>query len=76
MYEARKLLTLKEAEDLTGRKVSTWRRDILLRRIAYVKIGRQVRIPLDVISEMMKVGYRPAIEKTAAATGMRHDQAY
>lgn len=62
MSDAGKLLTLKEAEELTGRKVSTWRRDILLRRIAYVKLGRQVRIPLKVISQMIKVGYRPAIE--------------
>lgn len=61
MKEAGKLLTLKEAEELTGRKVSTWRRDILLRRIAYVKLGRQVRIPLEVISKMIAVGYRPAI---------------
>jgi len=59
--EARKLFTLKEAEELTGRRVSTWRRDILLRRIAYVKIGRQVRIPIEVISELIEVGYRPAI---------------
>ena len=37
------LLTVFEAAARTGRKVSTWRRDILLRRIPYVKIGRSVR---------------------------------
>ena len=56
------LLTVNEAEALTGRKAATWRRDILKRRIAYVKIGRQVRIPLKVINEIIDRGYRPAVQ--------------
>ena len=40
-----KLLTGFEAEDMTGHKAATWRKDILKRRIPYIKIGRQVRIP-------------------------------
>lgn len=60
-----RLLTLVEAEALTGRKVSTWRRDIFERRIPVVHLGRrQVRIQLSVIQAMVKEGYRPA----AAAT--------
>lgn len=55
------LLTVSEAEALTGRKASTWRRDILRRRIAYVKLGRQVRIPLEVVQNLIQEGYRPAI---------------
>jgi len=58
-----RLLTVTEAEALTGRKASTWRRDILKRRIAYVKIGRQVRIPLEVIEDLIARGYRPAVSQ-------------
>ncbi len=61
MHATQKLLTLSEAEALTGRKVSTWRRDILHRKVSYVKLGRQVRIPLEVIHEMIRSGYRPQI---------------
>lgn len=57
--ETKKLLyTVFEAEELTGRKAATWRRDILRRRIPYVKIGRQVRIPYEVIQDLIKRGYR------------------
>jgi excisionase family DNA binding protein len=56
-----KLLTVKEAEVLTGRKVATWRKDILCRRVPYVKIGRQVRIPLEVVEDLIRKGYRPSI---------------
>jgi excisionase family DNA binding protein len=52
-----KLLTVFEAEARTGRKVSTWRRDILLRRIAYVKIGRSVRIPVEAVDALIAQGW-------------------
>ena len=59
-----RLLTLAEAETLTGRKISTWRRDIFERRIPVVHLGRrQVRIQLSVIQAMVKEGYRPAVER-------------
>lgn len=59
-----RLLTLQEAESLTGRKVSTWRRDIFERRIPVVHLGRrQVRIQLSVIQAMVKEGYRPAVTR-------------
>ena len=61
MNKTKRLLTVFEAEAITGRKAATWRRDILLKKIDYVKIGRQVRIPLEVIEDLIKEGYRPAI---------------
>ena len=56
-----KLLTLQQVEEMTGRKVATWRRDILERKVDYVKIGRSVRIPLSVITNMIDKGWRKAI---------------
>lgn len=61
MKDSAKLLTVKEAEAMTGRKVATWRKDILCRSIPYVKIGRQVRIPLEVVEDLIQKGYRPSI---------------
>ena len=57
-----KLLTVQEAEARTGRKVSTWRRDILLKRIAYVKIGRSVRIPVEEVDRIIRDGWHGPIE--------------
>ncbi len=58
-----RLLTVKEAEELTGRKASTWRRDILEKRIPIVRLGRrQVRIQLSAIQAMVRDGYRPAVK--------------
>ncbi len=60
----KELLSVQEAENLTGRKASTWRRDILKRRIPYVKLGRLVRIPREAIEGLIRKGYRKAIEPT------------
>jgi len=57
-----KLLTVFEAEARTGRKASTWRRDILLRRVPYVKIGRSVRIPEEAVNALIAQGWREPIE--------------
>jgi excisionase family DNA binding protein len=59
--QSERLLTVWEAEQLTGRKAATWRRDILLRRIPYVKIGRQVRIPREVVDELIQKGWRDPV---------------
>jgi len=56
-----KLLTVFQAVEVTGRKAATWRKDIFLRRVAFVKIGRSVRIPLSEIERLVKEGYRPAL---------------
>ncbi len=56
------LLTVSQAEELTGRKASTWRKDILLRRVPYVRLGkRSVRIPREVIDEMIKEGWHDSV---------------
>lgn len=65
MKDSARLLTVREAEALTGRKVATWRKDILRRRIPYVKLGRQVRIPIEVIQELIRKGYRAAVPEPA-----------
>ena len=57
-----RLLTVQQAEELTGRKAATWRRDILKRKVPYVKIGRQVRIPVEAIQDLIRQGYRPAVK--------------
>ena len=59
----KELLSVQEAENLTGRKASTWRRDILKRKIPYVKLGRLVRIPRVAIEDLIRQGYRKAIEQ-------------
>ena len=56
-----KLLTVFEAEQRTGRKASTWRRDIMERRISYVKIGRSVRIPEEVLDDLIAKGWHDPI---------------
>ncbi len=56
-----KLLTVFEAELRTGRKASTWRRDILLRRVPYVKIGRSVRIPEEAVDALIAQGWRDSV---------------
>ena len=61
MDSSRRLVTVFEAQHMTGRKASTWRRDILLRRIPYVKLGRSVRIPIEVIDDLIKEGWRERI---------------
>lgn len=62
------LLTVSEAAARTGRKVSTWRRDILLRRIPYVKLGRSVRIPIEVVDRLIREGWREAVDPGHVAT--------
>ncbi len=61
MKTSGKLLTVFEAEAQTGRKASTWRRDILLRRVAYVKLGRSVRIPQEAVDALIAGGWREPI---------------
>jgi excisionase family DNA binding protein len=58
---SQQLLTVVEAEARTGRKASTWRRDILERKIPYVKIGRSVRIPIEVVDKIIEQGWRDAV---------------
>lgn len=63
LKDSDRLLTVFEAEALTGRKASTWRRDILEKRIPVVRLGRrQVRIKLSDLQQMIRQGSSPAVE--------------
>jgi excisionase family DNA binding protein len=59
--KSERLLTVQQAEALTGRKAATWRRDILEKRISYVKLGRSVRIPVEVVDRLIQQGWREAV---------------
>ena len=61
--KTKQLLTVYEAETLTGRRAATWRKDLLHRKIPYVRIGRQVRIPIEVIEQLVREGYRPSLKQ-------------
>ena len=68
-----KLLTVFQAEELTGRKVSTWRRDISQRRVAVVRFGRSVRIPRSEIERLVRAGYSPAVSIESGRRSGGHD---
>ncbi len=61
---SQQLLTVDEAEARTGRKASTWRRDILEKKIPYVKLGRSVRIPVEVVDRLIEQGWREPVPVT------------
>ena len=56
-----KLLTLGECERMTGRRVSTWRKAITQRQIPVVRLGRSVRVPLEVVEEMIADGWQDPV---------------
>jgi excisionase family DNA binding protein len=56
------LLTVAQVAARLGLKEPTIRRRILERRLPYVKLGRAVRIPVEVIDALIASSYRPAIE--------------
>lgn len=60
--KSERLLTVQQAEVRTGRKASTWRRDILERKIPYVKLGRSVRIPVEVVDKIIEQGWREPVK--------------
>jgi len=55
------LLTVEEAAVHLGLKTATIRRRILERKIGYVKNGRSVRIPVEIVERIINQGYRPAL---------------
>ena len=59
---SKQLLTVAQVADRLGLKEATIRRRILERRLPYVKLGRAVRIPVEVIDALIASSYRPAIE--------------
>ena len=57
-----RLLDVWEVAELLGRKPSTIRKDIHLRKFPTVRVGRQVRVPLSAVQAMVQAGYRPAAD--------------
>ncbi len=64
------LLSVQDLERLTGRRAATWRKDILLRRIPTVRIGRLVRVPREALDALIRKGWRSAVE----AEGSIHER--
>lgn len=61
-----RLLTCEQAAELLALRVSTIRRMILERRIATVRPSRRsVRIPERAVQQILRDGYRPAIQEEA-----------
>jgi len=50
------------AEQLTSRSAWSWRKDAYARRVASVKMGRQLLIPRSEIDRVMRENMRPAVE--------------
>jgi excisionase family DNA binding protein len=55
------LLSVVDAANRLGLKESTIRRRILERKLAYVKNGRAVRVPVEVIEQVIADGWREPI---------------
>lgn len=62
LKHSERLLTVREAANRLGFKEATIRRRILERRIAYVKNGRSVRIPIEVVNQQITENWRDPIE--------------
>jgi hypothetical protein len=62
LKEGDKLLSLDQCEALTGRKKSTWRKDVAERRVPVIRIGRQVRIALSTVEKLIRDGFQPALK--------------
>lgn len=53
---AQKLLRVVEMAEVLGLKPSTIRAWLLHRKIRYIKIGRSIRIPAEVVDELIEAG--------------------
>lgn len=60
-WDTEELLTLAEVESITKRRVATLRKDLRLRKLPFVKIGRSVRIPREAVTKLIAEGWREAI---------------
>jgi excisionase family DNA binding protein len=61
--EKTRLVALPEAADRLGVTVSTIRAWIYRRSVAYVKVGRSVRLSEATIESIIERGARPALEQ-------------
>jgi hypothetical protein len=59
------LWTLKETASKTRMSEAYWRKQVLLRRIPVIKIGRCVRLDADAVRSFLTASVRPAEPWTA-----------
>ena len=57
------LVSVQSAEIMTGRSRWSWRRDAYEGRIASVKLGVKLLIPISEIQRVIQEGTRPRLEK-------------
>ena len=55
-----KVVSIHEAARLVGLRPSTIRKYVTIRKIAFVRIGRRVLIPIEGIDELIRRGLQPA----------------
>jgi excisionase family DNA binding protein len=65
------LLTVEAAADRMSTSARFVRRLIAERRIAYVKLGRHVRIPESALAEFITAGAVPPLTGASASLGMK-----
>jgi hypothetical protein len=65
------LVSVQSAEIMTGRSRWTWRRDAYEGRIASVKLGAKLLIPVSEIRRVVAEGMRPRIEDNARRPAQR-----
>ena len=58
---SQRLLTVQEVAARLGLKPSTIRKKILRREIAYVKCGRAVRVPVEIVEQLIAEGWRDSV---------------
>ncbi len=56
-----KLLTLAECQELTGRKIPTWRKDIYMKKVPVVRLGRGIRIPKEFVDKLIADGWQDPV---------------
>lgn len=57
------LLSVQDAEIMTGRSRWSWRRDAYEGRITSVKLGTKLLIPISEIRRLVAEGTRPRLQK-------------
>lgn len=62
----RRLLTVKEAAEILGMKVSTIRAWLYQRRLPVVRCGRSIRIPGQAVAEFIELHTTPACKERHA----------
>ena len=62
------LWTLKETASKTRMSEAYWRKQVLLRRIPVIKVGRCVRLDAETVRSFLTEGLRPAEGQAEQAT--------